>query len=301
MASSPKCGRAFAVAVLAGWAALPGTGTADATVDCGLEPGKCGFRGNLEARGAVSWAETSFLSTDQGGAIELGNSLGSGTIPYIDFHFGIGMSQDYNMRLINSWNGVLAFDGGALGVGTPIPVAPLDVAGFGAFSGQVAVRGGDIEGGQVVLNDKGILEVNENVGSWNIDSIGDSPNALFRIFRSESPPALTIDPTTGEMVVDGAVRSNGPGFVFPDGSLQTTALATGLNGPRGPEGPPGTGPAGLPGAPGAANHTVAVCAKDCSCGLSMQTIVTAAGPCTVSSSTGACKGAEGGKCCVCRP
>jgi hypothetical protein len=55
------------------------------------------------------------LSTEQGGSIELGsgsnvaNALGA--TPYIDFHFGTGAPQDFNVRLSNSENGILRVDG----------------------------------------------------------------------------------------------------------------------------------------------------------------------------------------------
>ncbi len=55
---------------------------------------------------AIGWA-SSFLSTDQGGAIELGNSAGSGNTPFIDFHYGNSTGQDYNVRIINDANGKL--------------------------------------------------------------------------------------------------------------------------------------------------------------------------------------------------
>jgi hypothetical protein len=45
---------------------------------------------------------------NQGGSIELGpaNSAG-GEIPFIDFHYGVGAAQDYNVRIINDANGRL--------------------------------------------------------------------------------------------------------------------------------------------------------------------------------------------------
>ncbi|MGB0974220.1 MAG: tail fiber domain-containing protein [Flavobacteriaceae bacterium] len=48
--------------------------------------------------------------TNQGGSIELGpsNSAG-GEIPFIDFHYGSGVSEDYNFRIINNANKELSF------------------------------------------------------------------------------------------------------------------------------------------------------------------------------------------------
>jgi trimeric autotransporter adhesin len=41
------------------------------------------------------------LWPDQGGAIELGNSTAVGVTPYIDFHYGFGSAQDFNVRIMN--------------------------------------------------------------------------------------------------------------------------------------------------------------------------------------------------------
>ncbi len=63
--------------------------------------------------GPIRWgntAETSELSTDQGGSIELGalnSTTGIGT-PYLDFHY-TGIAQDFNTRIINNGNNTLAF------------------------------------------------------------------------------------------------------------------------------------------------------------------------------------------------
>jgi len=51
------------------------------------------------------------LWPDQGGSIELGNSLANGVTPYIDFHYGIGADQDYSVRLINDAPGFLSCSG----------------------------------------------------------------------------------------------------------------------------------------------------------------------------------------------
>jgi len=58
------------------------------------------FQGRAQFTAPVAIG-TSAFGTDQGGAIELGNSLTTGNNPYIDFHRGVGMAQDYNVRLQN--------------------------------------------------------------------------------------------------------------------------------------------------------------------------------------------------------
>src|SRR5262249_51168590 len=57
----------------------------------------------------VEWSNSE-LTADQNGAVELGTpGSGSnptqGAMPYVDFHFGNGFSQDYNARLINNADG----------------------------------------------------------------------------------------------------------------------------------------------------------------------------------------------------
>jgi formylglycine-generating enzyme required for sulfatase activity len=57
--------------------------------------------GTLISDNGVNWGGAS-LTTDQGGSIELGNSLLANTAPYLDFHYGVTTNQDYNVRLVNS-------------------------------------------------------------------------------------------------------------------------------------------------------------------------------------------------------
>jgi len=65
----------------------------------------------LTVMGTIGWGANSYLTTDQGGAIELGGhstAAGTGT-PYIDFHYS-GLTQDYNARIINDADGVLRIE-----------------------------------------------------------------------------------------------------------------------------------------------------------------------------------------------
>jgi hypothetical protein len=61
----------------------------------------------------VIWGDYAFsrLSPDQGGSIELGNSVWSPSLPYIDFHFNVGFPQDFNVRLQNDGDNVLTCSG----------------------------------------------------------------------------------------------------------------------------------------------------------------------------------------------
>jgi len=97
--------------------------------------------GNIKTSGDIYWNNgVSLLSGDQGGAIELGNSLGSGNVPYIDFHYGVGSAQDYNIRLQNSGNGAFSILGGNVGIGTTSPGAKLHVASGLIETGSRNVR-----------------------------------------------------------------------------------------------------------------------------------------------------------------
>lgn len=59
------------------------------------------------AGGNVQWSN-SILQDSQGGSIELGgtNIIAGSGIPFIDFHFS-GLTEDYNARIINDFNGQL--------------------------------------------------------------------------------------------------------------------------------------------------------------------------------------------------
>src|SRR2546423_669842 len=89
---------------------MKGTEPRPSELPSSMEPPWSGDK-NEEAQyspaiGGLYWA-SSFLSPDQGGSIELGNSLGRGSVPFIDFHYGIGSDQDYNARIINDGDRVL--------------------------------------------------------------------------------------------------------------------------------------------------------------------------------------------------
>jgi hypothetical protein len=55
------------------------------------------------------WSSGAYLTDNQGGSIELGNSTAASSTPFIDFHFGRSTTEDYNVRLINSSDCILYF------------------------------------------------------------------------------------------------------------------------------------------------------------------------------------------------
>jgi hypothetical protein len=91
-------------------------------------------------------ASHAVLKSDQGGSIELGadndraNPVAGGA-PYIDFHYGTGSAQDYNVRIQNAGDSLLSFytsasatpalsvNGAKVGINNASPGATFDVNG----------------------------------------------------------------------------------------------------------------------------------------------------------------------------
>ncbi|MEM4347728.1 MAG: hypothetical protein QW802_03990 [Candidatus Altiarchaeota archaeon] len=86
--------------------------------------------------GPIKWGY-SYLALDQDGSIELGNSLSSGKVPYIDFHYGKGTAQDYNVRIQNDADDRLKLEAstvymtGNVGIGTIAPAEKLELVSGG--------------------------------------------------------------------------------------------------------------------------------------------------------------------------
>ncbi len=121
----------------------------------------------------------SVFNTDQGGSLELGgnNSTANttGDVPYIDFHYGTGSVQDYNMRLVNSANGVLDVQGGDLKVngtsvcrqdGTNCPAASGGTSGLSSVSHDSSLNGSGTSGSllSVAKVDATVYECNTGAG-----------------------------------------------------------------------------------------------------------------------------------------
>jgi len=82
--------------------------------------------GLLLLRGGIRWSLGGALVDNQGGSIELGNSTASGATPFIDFHYGVGVDQDANVRLINDADQQLTI----ARAGSATPMARLNAAGL---------------------------------------------------------------------------------------------------------------------------------------------------------------------------
>ena len=119
---------------------------------------------------------------------------------------------------------------------------------------------------------------------------------VYERMRIDSAGNVGIGTTTpGAMLtVAGPVQSTADGFIFPDGTRQTTATVEGSPGPQGPRGPQGSqGPQGPSGPP---VHTSAICSSNVplnivSSGCSARTVAfksVPGGSCQITADTGSC-------------
>jgi hypothetical protein len=97
--------------------------------------------GNARFGNEVFWSTGAYLRNDQGGSIELGNSLSTGLMPYIDFSFGSGSAQDYNVRLINDANQRLSLLGGRLSFGSGLANTKIALYESGINSYGLGIQG----------------------------------------------------------------------------------------------------------------------------------------------------------------
>jgi hypothetical protein len=126
--------------------------------------------GTFHVNGPILWGN-SLLSNDQGGSIELGDSGRSGTVPFIDFHYGVGGSQDYNVRLHNAASGQLWIYADTLRA-FPTTAVSMNVA-FG-YAGNGAIDG--VIGSTISGGGSGQLAYGANVVADNFGTIAGGAN-----------------------------------------------------------------------------------------------------------------------------
>ncbi len=123
---------------------------------------------------AIGWGSSSvsnILGADQGGKIELGasnnqlNPITGGT-PYFDFHYGNGLSQDYNVRIINDDDKRLSFQNAN---GTPFSISGSNVGIGTSTPGQILTIS---DAGPLI----GIYESDQNNKPW---FVGESNTQFF--------------------------------------------------------------------------------------------------------------------------
>ncbi len=179
------------------------------------------FEGGVTSTGNVACATlawgTSALGDDQGGVIELGNSLTTGNSPYIDFHRGVGLAQDYNIRLINDAAGRLSVNGDVRVTGTLEVQQPLTLSGnLSIDSGDLTVSSGDLE------VSTGDLRVGSNI---TLASSGNVTVSTGELSVSSSGPAATMSATNSNPV---GLAGSFTGSVHVTGNL-TKAYTSGTS------------------------------------------------------------------------
>jgi hypothetical protein len=103
---------------------------------------------------SLFWGSGARLWPDQGGAMELGDSLSSGVIPYVDFHFGTGSSEDFNIRLINNASGQLDIFRSSSGT----PMARFNSSGLTVNGTFVSSSDRNVKAGFEEVDSQAVLE-----------------------------------------------------------------------------------------------------------------------------------------------
>lgn len=89
----------------------------------------------------LQWGNGSLLTPDQGGSIELGASgnlqNAASKTPYIDFHYGTGRVDDFNVRLINNGDRQLSIQG------APNGTLNVEIAGNLGLNGSTSINVND--------------------------------------------------------------------------------------------------------------------------------------------------------------
>ena len=191
--------------------------------------------------------------------MELGPHIGSGNIPFIDFHYGTGREEDWNVRLINGADRLLSLDGnyhvtGDVQIGGNVAIngtTIIDAAGH-----WVGVQGPS----QGPPGPQGSPGAQGPVGERGPQGLPGTPGGPPGPKGDTGPtgPAGMQGPP-GPAGADGKTVRNGAGVpasgfgVIGDFFINTTARtiygpktgsgwggATSLGGPEGPQGPAGT-------------------------------------------------------------
>ncbi len=107
-----------------------------------LNAGEATLPGNARFESELFWGTGAKLSIEQGGSIELGNSLAGSAFPYVDFHYGRGANQDFNVRLINDGDGRLSLHGGRLSFGNALANTKISLWDNGGATYGLGIQSG---------------------------------------------------------------------------------------------------------------------------------------------------------------
>jgi hypothetical protein len=171
--------------------------------------------------GSYLWGSSSLFS-DQGGAVELGNSLSANFTPYFDFHYGVGSNQDFNVRLINDADGRLTLAGNLNVTGT------VKAASFmGSGAGLTGVPDGALSAN--------VPKLNANQTFSGLVTLSNATGAPFAVGSSAKVNSLNADlldgvDSTGLWQLGGNSGTT-PGTHFL-GTTDANALELKVNGAR---------------------------------------------------------------------
>ncbi len=119
----------------------------------------------LHVNGESRWGKANILSTNQSGSIELGDSAQLNTTPFIDFHYGVQGSQDFNVRVINDASAQLDI----FWAGSSTPMARLNPAGLTVNGAVVSSSDRNLKENFQDVNSRAVLEkvAALPVSTWN--------------------------------------------------------------------------------------------------------------------------------------
>lgn len=185
----------------------------------------------------LKWANgKSSLTEDQGGAIELGDSLTTAAGPYIDFHFGTETAEDFNARLQNNGDHRLSvytqkltveeapafgITDPRIGIGTSNPLTALHIPAKGLqigtsniasenfyitsnpVSGELIIWNGNHGTGTRLMQ----IQSNGNVQIGQYGAIGQPPYKLFVGGSFVAAGDVTLgSPTSDSVQIDADMR-----------------------------------------------------------------------------------------------
>ena len=160
----------------------------------------------------IYWAGSG-LTRDQGGAIELGDStLANSETPYIDFRYGNGSGEDYNVRLINDTEGQLSCWG-------TFSTCVLKITGGCDISEPFAVSSANITKGAVVVIDEknpGALRLSDQPYDRRVAGVVSGANGIN--------PGLIL---SQKGVLDGEQQVALTGRVYVQADASTGAIEPG--------------------------------------------------------------------------
>jgi hypothetical protein len=182
-----------------------------------LNAGETTIANNARFEGTAFWGSGSGLTAQHGGSIELGNSQTPAATPYMDFHYGTGAFQDFNVRLINDADGRLSLHGGRLSFGNTVANTKISLWDNGGATYGLGIQSGQF---RLHLDTPGarFSFLNAPAGSEVMTILGNGSVGI-----GVTAPSTTLDiysPSTWRPL---AVRGNGGAAYVVAGTLDNRA------------------------------------------------------------------------------